>query len=169
MLNKKVLSILLISIIAVCFIVVGIVIFSPPQENPNPDETAPTVEILSPTNTSYLEPLYLLNIAASDNIGIDTIWYNWNGTDVIYTSAHNITFNYGLNTIHVWAKDSAGNIGSSSVSFTVMDSFKSTWDTTKTSSGSSLSTQVKLPLYSGGIYDFTVDRRLYHLYPWNHH
>jgi len=35
--------------------------------------------------------------------------------------------------------------------------FVSTWDTTKTSSGSSTSTQVKLPLLSSGIYNFDVD------------
>jgi hypothetical protein len=34
--------------------------------------------------------------------------------------------------------------------------FVSTWDTTKTSSGSSTSTQIKLPLNSSGTYNFTV-------------
>lgn len=37
------------------------------------------------------------------------------------------------------------------------DEFISVWDTTKTSSGSSNSSQVRLPLMSGGIYNFTVD------------
>ena len=35
--------------------------------------------------------------------------------------------------------------------------FISTWDTTRTSGGSSTSTQVRLPLYNGGTYNFTVD------------
>lgn len=35
--------------------------------------------------------------------------------------------------------------------------FTSVWDTTKTSTGSSTSTQVKLPLLSSGVYNFTVD------------
>lgn len=35
--------------------------------------------------------------------------------------------------------------------------FVSTWDTTKTSSGSSGSTQVKLPIYNGGTYSFSVN------------
>ncbi|MFX1320828.1 MAG: BspA family leucine-rich repeat surface protein [Promethearchaeota archaeon] len=37
------------------------------------------------------------------------------------------------------------------------DEFLSVWDTTKTSSGSSLSNQVTLPLQSGGDYNFIVD------------
>ena len=36
------------------------------------------------------------------------------------------------------------------------DPFITTWDTTKTSAGSSTSTQVKLPLVSAGTYNFTV-------------
>ena len=39
----------------------------------------------------------------------------------------------------------------------VNPNFVSTWDTTKTSSGSSTATQVKLPLISSGIYAFDVD------------
>ena len=35
--------------------------------------------------------------------------------------------------------------------------FLSVWDTTKTSSGSSSSKQIRLPLYNGGKYNFTVD------------
>ena len=37
------------------------------------------------------------------------------------------------------------------------DAFVSTWLTTETSPGSSDANQVRLPLYSGGVYNFTVD------------
>ncbi|MFX1397673.1 MAG: BspA family leucine-rich repeat surface protein [Promethearchaeota archaeon] len=39
----------------------------------------------------------------------------------------------------------------------ITHSFRSKWDTTRTSSGSSNTTQVKLPLESSGTYNFTVD------------
>jgi len=67
-----------------------------------------------------------------------------------------ITFNEGFNTIHAWANDSQGNIGSASVSFTILtaETFSSKWDTRNT--GESGSNQVKLPLEPGGTYIFTV-------------
>lgn len=40
---------------------------------------------------------------------------------------------------------------------TVFKNFVSTWNTANTSTGSSASTQVKLPLISTGVYNFTVD------------
>ena len=121
----------------------------------------PIVQIINPMNTTYHSATQLLNISASDNIAVDTIWYNWNGINVTYTSPQSIIFDEGLNTIHAWANDSLGNIGTTSVTFTIdtvilESTFVSVWDTTLCSSGSSLSNQVKLPLESGGTYDFTV-------------
>ncbi|MEE9379133.1 MAG: hypothetical protein V3V33_13970, partial [Candidatus Lokiarchaeia archaeon] len=36
-----------------------------------------------------------------------------------YTSAQSIMFDEGLNTIYAWANDSTGNIGTTSVTFTI--------------------------------------------------
>ena len=51
-----------------------------------------------------------------------------------------------LETDHTWVIQDGGMIYG----------FNSTWNTTKTSTGSTNSTAIKLPLESGGIYDFTV-------------
>ncbi|KKL47201.1 hypothetical protein LCGC14_2337910, partial [marine sediment metagenome] len=83
------------------------------------DTTAPTVEILNPINTIYNNATQLLELTATDNIEIDTIWYNWNGFNITYSIALDITFNEGANTIYVWANDSAGNVGVVSVIFTI--------------------------------------------------
>ena len=126
------------------------------------DTTPPIVQIYSPMNTTYHSAIQLLNISASDNSVIDTIWYNWNDSNVTYTSTEDIMFNEGLNTIHAWANDSEGNKGTTSVTFTIdtlilESTFLSVWDTTlNSSSGSSPSNQVKLPLESVGSYDFSV-------------
>ncbi|MHA1354420.1 MAG: BspA family leucine-rich repeat surface protein, partial [Candidatus Heimdallarchaeota archaeon] len=122
------------------------------------DTAAPTVEILNPINTIYNNATQLLELTAIDNTEIDTIWYNWEGTNVTYTSALDITFNEGANTIYVWANDSAGNVGATSVTFVIsLSNYISVWNTTKTSIGSSNNIQVKLPLLSSGNYYFIVD------------
>ncbi|MHA1191805.1 MAG: BspA family leucine-rich repeat surface protein [Promethearchaeota archaeon] len=121
------------------------------------DTTAPTVEITSPTNnTIYDDAVQWLNITATDESGIDTIWYNWDGNNVTYISSQEIIFNEGLNTISAWANDSEGNIGSTSVSFTIdTNSFLSVWDTRNP--GVTQINQIGLPLEPIGIYDFMVD------------
>ena len=121
------------------------------------DTTAPNVIIQCPTSTRYYNPVQLLNISATDTVAIDTIWFNWNGTNTTYISPQNITFNYGQNTINAWANDTAGYIGSTSTTFFVQRTFRSKWDTTLTSAGSSAANQIKLPLEAGGAYNFTVN------------
>jgi surface protein len=119
------------------------------------DSIAPIVEILSLANTTYPHAEQLFDITATDASGIDSIWYNWEGTNVTYTEPQNITFREGLNTIHAWANNSVGNIGITSITFTILtNSFISLWDTTK--SGSTGNYGLKLPLISSGIYDFKV-------------
>jgi surface protein len=152
--NKKLLASIIIAG-SIVGIIVGFVLLSP--QNETSDSTAPTIEINSPTNTIYYGATQLLNITATDNIAVDTIWYNWAGVNETYTSEQYITFNEGLNTIHTWANDSAGNIGSTSITFTIEPLFISRWDTTLTSVGSSATDQIALPLESGGTYDFTVN------------
>ncbi|MBY9007785.1 MAG: DUF285 domain-containing protein, partial [Candidatus Lokiarchaeota archaeon] len=127
------------------------------------DTTVPIIEINSLVNSTYYFPTQLLNISASDDVAVDTIWYNWNNINVIYSSAHYITFTEGLKTIHVWANDSVGNIGTTPLTFTmdIIDldlTFVTEWNTSFSGSGgSSSSNQIKLPLELGGIYNFTVN------------
>ena len=122
------------------------------------DTTAPTVQITSLTNTSYYGAEQSLNINVIDEeSSIDTIWYNWEGSNQIYSGPENIIFNEGINTIHAWANDSEGNIGSTSVTFTIMrgEIFASIWNTTKP--GATGNNEVQLPLISSGIYLFFID------------
>jgi len=124
------------------------------------DNAAPAVTIISPTNTLYDNVTQLVEITASDTIGVDTIWFNWAGINETYISALNITFSEGTHILRAWANDTVGNIGATSVIvsiFTFSAPFLSVWDTTLTSTGSSPNNQVRLPLEEGGIYDFAVD------------
>ncbi|MHA1791113.1 MAG: BspA family leucine-rich repeat surface protein [Promethearchaeota archaeon] len=84
-----------------------------------PESTPPTVFINNPTNATYTESTQLVNITASDASGIDSIWYNWNGTNVTYTSPVNVTFTEGMNIFHTWANDTHGNVGFTIVTFTI--------------------------------------------------
>ncbi len=118
---------------------------------------SPLVVINSPKNILYDNVLQLLNITASDNDGVDTIWYNWDGTNVTYTTPQYIIFPDGFTTIQAWANDSIGLIGSISVTFVIGTPFVSKWNTTLTSTGSSNTNQVKLPLIVEGTYHFMVE------------
>ncbi|TKJ19826.1 MAG: hypothetical protein CEE42_15315, partial [Promethearchaeota archaeon Loki_b31] len=156
--KKKLYSILLISAILISSLATVIIFLISSSEKPEEiDTTNPKVQIISLSNTTYHATTLLLEINATDNKGIDIIWYNWNGVDVICNSAQYVKFRNGSNTIHVWANDSAGNIGNTSVSFSIDTFFNSVWNTTLTSSSSSSSNQVALPLESTGTYNFTID------------
>ncbi|MHA1793088.1 MAG: BspA family leucine-rich repeat surface protein, partial [Promethearchaeota archaeon] len=122
------------------------------------DTTHPTVVINSPVNATYIGSMQQVNISASDENGIDSIWYNWNGINVTYTSPVNVAFTEGTHVLQAWANDTSGNVGFTSVMFRIISSqpFISTWDTSLTSSGSSNASQVKLPLESNGTYDFMI-------------
>lgn len=117
----------------------------------------PLVEIISPVNDAiYNNATQLLQINATDSIGIDAVWYNWNGSNVTYTSSQEITFNEGFNTIYAWANNSAGNSGSTSVSFIVdTNPFSSVWETNRSGRGGN--NQIRLPLESSGTYNFIVN------------
>ncbi|MHA1847206.1 MAG: hypothetical protein ACTSXU_06135, partial [Promethearchaeota archaeon] len=79
------------SIILVIGIIAGIMIptifLVVPQP---PGSTVPIVKINNPVNTTYTSSVQQVNISASDENGIDSIWYNWNGTNVTYTSPVNV-------------------------------------------------------------------------------
>jgi len=91
-----------------------------------------------------------------------------NPTPVIYTvpvDGYNIeAVVFALNSLNLGAFQVSGNIIYVSNDFyiygalTILSTaFVSTWNTNNTSGSSSASNQVKLPLYNGGTYNFTVD------------
>jgi hypothetical protein len=81
-----------------------------------PDTTAPSILIISPTNNTYNTTNILVNISASDT-NLQSIWYNWNGTNVTYNAPIYINFNNGSNILYAYATDMAGNTNQTSVTF----------------------------------------------------
>ncbi|NOQ56230.1 MAG: hypothetical protein GQ477_05505, partial [Nanohaloarchaea archaeon] len=83
------------------------------------DTTNPYVNLHSPTNTTYADTNITLNYTSSDT-NLDTTWYEYNSTNTTLTT--NTTFTAlddQQSTIILWANDTAGNINSTSVTFTV--------------------------------------------------
>jgi parallel beta-helix repeat protein len=87
------------------------------------DATPPTIIIISPETTTYTYPSILINISATDDVGISAIWYNWNGTNVTYTEPVYVTFPTGTITLYAYANDTSGNVNSTSVTFNVVGCF----------------------------------------------
>lgn len=79
------------------------------------DTTAPTISIISPTNTTYNNATILVNITSDG----DNVWF-FNGTDnETYTTPVYRTFSEGSNTLIAYANDSFGNENSHTVYFSV--------------------------------------------------
>jgi len=78
------------------------------------DTIAPTISIVSPSNTTYNNTTILVNISSNEN----NIWYNWNGNNITYSLDY-VTFNKGSNTLYAFANDTAGNLNLTSVTFFV--------------------------------------------------
>jgi surface protein len=127
------------------------------------DTTDPLIEILSPIDDkSYYGITQLLEISASDpTTEIDTIVYNWEGSNETYSTPEEIPFNVGYNTLNVWANDSAGRISMDTATFLITSGnfFTSVWNTSKTCDGSTNENRVKLPLdgIAGSSFLFIVD------------
>ena len=83
------------------------------------DTTPPTIIIVSPTNTTYANATQRVNISAIDTVGVNTIWYDGNGTNVTYISPISIVFNEGGNILYAYANDTSGNLNSTRVIFSV--------------------------------------------------
>ncbi|MBI2047155.1 S8 family serine peptidase [Candidatus Pacearchaeota archaeon] len=83
------------------------------------DATAPNVTIVSPQNATYNTRQILVNISASDNIAIQSVWYSWNNTNYTYTISAYANFSEGSNTIIAYANDSANNANSTNVVFSI--------------------------------------------------
>jgi hypothetical protein len=81
------------------------------------DTIAPAISIISPIATIYNNRMQLVNITALDT-NLNTTWF-FNGTaNVTYTTPVLVTFAEGSNTLYAYANDSAGNLNSTSVTFT---------------------------------------------------
>ncbi|MFH1431708.1 MAG: hypothetical protein ABIG84_00630, partial [archaeon] len=83
------------------------------------DTIAPFVQIILPANTTYNSATRTLNYTATD-LNLNAAWYGYNGTNT--TLSGNATFTALANqqsTLVLYANDSAGNVNSTSVTFTV--------------------------------------------------
>ncbi len=83
------------------------------------DITLPSVNLISPTNSTYNTTQIPLNYASSD-ANLQTTWYQYNGTNTTLTG--NTTFtalDNNESVLILWANDTVGNINSTSVTFTV--------------------------------------------------
>lgn len=81
---------------------------------------SPTLILYSPTNSTYETNVSLiLEYEAADIDGLDTVWYNIDGEDIIISG--NSTFNTtsGAKTLNIYANDIWGNENSATVSFTI--------------------------------------------------
>jgi len=82
------------------------------------DTTLPSIIITNPVSTTYTVSTILLNITTNDT-NPDKIWYNYNGTNVTYNTTINLTFIDGTYTIIAWTNDTAGNLNSTNITFTI--------------------------------------------------
>ena len=81
------------------------------------DTIPPTISITTPYN-GYVYNNRTRSLAYFVN-DYETTWYNWNGTNYTYTAVIDITFNEGVNTLHIWANDSANNVNYTNLTFTI--------------------------------------------------
>ena len=89
------------------------------------DNIIPQIEIVHPTATNYTNNAsQLVNISVTDE-HTDTIYYDWEGSNETYSTAVNVTFAQGYNTLTVWANDTFGNSNQTDVTFYV-DNFTTT-------------------------------------------
>jgi len=85
-----------------------------------PDSTAPSVQIQSPTSQTYNTSTVNVNFTATDNTGVSSCTVRLNGTINSSTcSNYTLTLSNGAYTLNVTANDTSGNINSTQVSFTV--------------------------------------------------
>ncbi len=84
------------------------------------DTINPGVVINSPTNITYGNSTVSVDLTTSDSgSGVDTVWF-FNGTgNQTYTSAIEINFSEGGNTLYAYSNDTAGNVNETSVVFVV--------------------------------------------------
>jgi len=82
------------------------------------DDINPALEIITPTTDDKNNRTQLINISSSDT-NLASTWFNWNGTNITYTSEINVLFDEGINTLHAYNNDTYGNTNYTNVTFTV--------------------------------------------------
>lgn len=83
------------------------------------DDTEPYVEILSPENKLYSTDSLTLDYSSSD-ANLDETFYSLNdNTNITLSGSTTFTADEGLNTIRLYANDTAGNLNSTNVDFEV--------------------------------------------------
>lgn len=77
------------------------------------DSIAPAINLISPINQIYNTTRILLNVSSD----AENIWYNWNGTNISYSSAGYLYFSNDTINLFVYANDSIGNLNFTNVTF----------------------------------------------------
>lgn len=97
------------------------------------DTTKPTLTITNPINGTTFnanESIQLYVTATDTGVGVNKLWYNWNGTtNVTGTNPLNVNVNYtttGLKTIFFYANDSLNNVVTSTVQVNITGALNST-------------------------------------------
>ncbi len=80
--------------------------------------SAPLLEIISPEEGIFDFSEHTVSINASDP-ELDEVWYSWNGSNITYTEPHMVDFSDGNLTLSAWARDVAGNVNHTNISFDI--------------------------------------------------
>ncbi|MBT3814690.1 hypothetical protein HOG07_04610, partial [Candidatus Woesearchaeota archaeon] len=85
-------------------------------------QLAPTITIIYPTTNSFTSNTeFGINYTATSTT-LDSCWYGYNGANTSLASCANIsalTWSESAHTVTIYANDTTGNVGSSSVTFTI--------------------------------------------------
>lgn len=88
------------------------------NESMEADETAPTLNAIGPTNSTYGSSSVSHEVSCSDNVGCDTIWYNIGGSNITYSGAFSRTgLTNGSYFVTYYANDTSGNEATPSTIF----------------------------------------------------
>jgi len=126
--------------------------FAPVPSGPPPDTTAPTVTVTSPAANAAVAGVYPLAASASDNVGVTGVQFMLDGVtlgDVTSTpfdlNWDSTTTSPGVHVLVAAARDAAGNVSQSTVSFTVAnDTTPPSVSVTSPADGATLSGSVAL-------------------------
>ncbi|HUX99637.1 MAG TPA: Ig-like domain-containing protein [Candidatus Deferrimicrobium sp.] len=167
--KKRLLIVILLAAVITIGILVPVLLLT---GKPAADKIPPTIQILSPTNTSYTSQQIDVNFTTSDS-DVHTIWYRiHDDTAGTWVDLTNLTWTFliqrtltqdAVYTLYVWANDTAGNTATVlSVSFTIdalapTITILSPTNTTYTSQ----TTQITIDLES---LDLNVDALWYRVY-----
>ena len=129
----------LYSIIIICGIIIGILVPFLFLTGRQADTTPPIINIISPTNKTYISQStqLMINFTVSDP-NLDIIWYRiYNETNGVWVDSSNLTWSSpfqrslgqgGVYTLYVWANDTYGHTSTESVVFTMIHEILMTGD-----------------------------------------